>query len=181
MGARFDKPIVANRDTRRAVGTTGDKAFHEETAILDLSGTARTNSVNRGERSRQVLCRDGQGPRNRKESRFRPLLACSPITRLVMILGLAIQSFAGRAIERLHSRNDARGVDPSHVRRLQAILSALDGPEPLRSLARPTYRLHRLHGPRADDWSVRVSQGWRVTFRMNGPDVCAVRYENYHH
>lgn len=51
-GARFDKPIVANRDTRRAVGATGDKAFHEETAILDLSGTARTNSVNRGERDK---------------------------------------------------------------------------------------------------------------------------------
>ena len=97
------------------------------------------------------------------------------------MLDVAIQSFAGRAIERLHSRNDARGVDPAHVRRLQAILSALDGPEPLRSLSRPTYRLHRLHGPRADEWSVRVSQGWRVTFRMDGPDVCAVRYENYHH
>ena len=103
------------------------------------------------------------------------------ITWLVAIRGLAIQSLAGRAIERLHSRTDARGVDPAHVRRLQAILSALDGPEPLRSLSRPTYRLHRLHGPRADEWSVRVSHGWRVTFRMDGPDVRAVRCENYHH
>ncbi|MXY67746.1 MAG: hypothetical protein F4Y47_04200 [Acidobacteriia bacterium] len=92
-----------------------------------------------------------------------------------------MQSFAGRAIERLHSRNDARGVDPAHVRRLQAILSALDGPQTLRSLSRPTYRLHRLHGQRADEWSVRVSHGWHVTFRMDGPDVRAVRYENYHH
>ena len=98
-----------------------------------------------------------------------------------MVLDVAIQSFARRAIERLHSRNDARGVDPAHVRRLQAILSALDGPEPLRSLSRPAYWLHRLHGPRAHEWSVCVSQGWRVTFRMDGPDVCAVRYENYHH
>ena len=98
-----------------------------------------------------------------------------------MTFVLGIQSLAGHAIKPLHSRNEAIGVDPAHVRRLQAILAALDGPEPLRSLSRPTYRLHRLHGPRADEWSVRVSQGWRVTFRMDGPDVRAVRYENYHH
>ena len=41
--------------------------------------------------------------------------------------------------------------------------------------------LNPRRGRRADEWSVRVSQGWRVTFRMDGPDVRAVRYENYHH
>ena len=94
---------------------------------------------------------------------------------------MPIRSFAGRAIERLHSRNDVRGVNPAHVSRLRDILSALDGPQPLGDLAMPTYRLHRLHGQRSGEWSVRVSLGWRVTFRMDGPDVRAVRYENYHH
>ena len=37
----------------------------------------------------------------------------------------------------------------------------------------------RLHGPRADEWTVRVSPGRRVTLRIDGPDVRAVRYENY--
>ena len=64
------------------------------------------------------------------------------------------------------------------MRRLRAILDALDGPEPLRALSLPVYRLH---GKRAGDWSVRVSHGWRVTFRLDGEDVRAVRYENYHH
>ena len=88
---------------------------------------------------------------------------------------MSIRSFAGRAIERLHSRNDVRGVNPDHVSRLRNILSALDGPHPLGDLSMPTYRLHRLHGQRAGEWSVRVSHGWRVTFRMDGPHVRAVR------
>ncbi|MCY4595489.1 MAG: hypothetical protein OXC19_11930 [Bryobacterales bacterium] len=50
-------------------------------------------------------------------------------------------------------------------------------PKPLRALSAPGYRLHRLHGKRAGDWSVRTSHGWRLTFRM---DVRGVRYENYH-
>lgn len=94
---------------------------------------------------------------------------------------LAIRSFKRGAAERLFNRNDARDINPAHVRRLQDILDALDGPEPLRAVSLPTYRLHRLHGERAGDWSVRVSRGWRVTFRLDGEDVRAVRYENYHH
>ena len=39
-------------------------------------------------------------------------------------MDVAIRSFAGRAIERLHSRNDVRGVNPAHVARLRDILSA---------------------------------------------------------
>ena len=47
-------------------------------------------------------------------------------------------------IARTHGSTRGRCVDPAHARRLQAILSPLDGPEALRSLSRPTYRLHRL-------------------------------------
>ncbi len=91
---------------------------------------------------------------------------------------MAIRSFKRGAAERLFHRNDARGINLEHVRRLRDIP---DGPQPLRALSAPAYRLHRLHGKRAGDWSVRVSHGWRVTFRMDGEDVRAVRYENYHH
>lgn len=50
-GPRFEKPIEADQNTRCAVGAIGDKAFHAETAALDLSGTARTKSVGRGDTS----------------------------------------------------------------------------------------------------------------------------------
>lgn len=49
------------------------------------------------------------------------------------------------------------------------------------ALSLPTYRLHRLRCKRAGEWSVRVSHGWRVTFRVDAEgDVWAVRYENCH-
>jgi plasmid maintenance system killer protein len=94
---------------------------------------------------------------------------------------LAIRSFKRGAAERLFHRNDGRGINPEYVRRLRDILDSLDGPKPLRALSAPVYRLHRLHGKRAGDWSVRESHGWRVTLRMDGEDVRAVCFENYHH
>lgn len=94
---------------------------------------------------------------------------------------MAIRSFRRGAAERLFDRNDARGINPKQVRRLRDILDALDGPKPLQALSAPVYRMHRLHGKRAADWSVQVSHGQRVTFRMDGEDVRAIRYENYHH
>ena len=102
-------------------------------------------------------------------------------TRIGYTPSIAIRSFSGRALERLHSRDDARGVDPAHGRRLCAILDLLDGPDPLRALSAPAFRLHRLHGPRAGQWAVKVSHGWHVKFRVDGVDVRAVGYESYHH
>ena len=103
------------------------------------------------------------------------------VCRQTVHYGIAIRSFGSRALERLHSRYDARGVNPAHVRRLDAILDLLDGPNPLAELAAPAFRLHRLQGKRAGEWSVKVSHGWRVTFRLEGEDVRGVRYENYHY
>ena len=35
-------------------------------------------------------------------------------------------------------------------------------------------------GDRNDNWSVKVSGNWRVTFRMNGEHAEVVNYEDYH-
>ena len=86
----------------------------------------------------------------------------------------------GRA-GRLVRRDDVLEINPAHIRRFREILNLLDGPRPLQDLSLPTYRLHRLHGLRAGEWAVKVSHGWRITFRMDGEDVRGVRYENYHH
>ncbi|MDE0109725.1 MAG: type II toxin-antitoxin system RelE/ParE family toxin [Bryobacterales bacterium] len=94
---------------------------------------------------------------------------------------MAIRSFKRGPAERLFRRDDVRGINPAHIRRIREILDLLDGPRPLQDLSLPTYRLHRLHGLRAGEWAVKVSHGWRITFRMDGEDVRGVRYENYHH
>ena len=94
---------------------------------------------------------------------------------------MAIKRFSRGPAERFFNRGDARGVNPEHRVRLREILEALDGPEPLQALSMPRYRLHPLKGDRKGQWSVRVSQGWRVTFRADGKFVWDVQYENYHH
>ena len=83
--------------------------------------------------------------------------------------------------ERLFRRDDVGGINPAHIRRIREILILLDGPRPLQDLSLPTNRLHRLHGLRAGDWAVKVSHGWRATFRRGGEDVRGVRYKDYHH
>ena len=114
--------------TRHVATTTGNAYYVGMTQVISGKG-----KVYMGEIDIQI-----RFSTNAVSSRCCSRRALNNITWLVVMPDLAIQSFAGRAIERLHSRNAARGVDPAHVRRLQAILSALDGPEPLRSLSRPT-------------------------------------------
>ena len=96
-------------------------------------------------------------------------------------MSVGINGFKRGAAERLFNRGEARGINPARVGRVLGILEALDGPNPLRALSVPSYRLHPLKGDRKGEWSVRVSRGWRVTFRADGASAWDVRYENYQH
>lgn len=91
---------------------------------------------------------------------------------------MVIKSFRRGAAERLFHRGDVGRVNPAHRVRLREILEALDGPDPLRALSMPNYRLK---GDRKGQWSVRVSHDWRVTFRTDDKSVWDVQYEDYHH
>lgn len=44
----------------------------------------------------------------------------------------------------------------------------------------PGYRLHRLRGDKAGQWSVRVSGNWRVVFRFEDGTAVAVDLVDYH-
>lgn len=44
----------------------------------------------------------------------------------------------------------------------------------------PGYRLHRLKGDRADEWSICVSANWRIVFRFDGENVRDVDLTDYH-
>ena len=93
---------------------------------------------------------------------------------------MAIKGISDRALRRFLQRGDGRRLPPYHVARIGEILEALDGPNPLRALSAPTYRLHRLKGDRNDEWSVRVGGGWCVTFRTDGTNGWITEYDNCH-
>ena len=94
---------------------------------------------------------------------------------------MAITGFKRGAAERFFNHGDSRRIRPGHVRRVWSILQALDSGDPLGNLSAPRYQLHPLKGDRKGEWSVKVSKGWRVTFRTDGANTWAVVYDNYHH
>ena len=44
----------------------------------------------------------------------------------------------------------------------------------------PANRLEKLSGNRADQWSIRINDQWRVCFRWEGSDALDVEITDYH-
>jgi toxin HigB-1 len=91
-----------------------------------------------------------------------------------------ILRFRHRGLERLYSRGDTSGVSARHVKRLRAVLAALDTALAPSDMALPGLRLHPLHGDRAGQWSVSISGNWRVIFEFEGQHVTNVDLVDYH-
>jgi toxin HigB-1 len=91
-----------------------------------------------------------------------------------------ILRFRHRGLEWLHRRGDTSGVSPQHVRRLRAMLAALETALVPSDMALPGARLHPLHGDREGQWSVSISGNWRVVFEFEGQNVTDVDLIDYH-
>jgi len=44
----------------------------------------------------------------------------------------------------------------------------------------PGWRVHQLTGDRAGTWSVSASGNWRITFTVEGGEICHLDLEDYH-
>ena len=75
---------------------------------------------------------------------------------------------------------DASGVSAQHLKRLRAVLAALETAAVPSDMALPGTRLHPLHGDRAGQWSVSISGNWHVVFEFEGRDVTNVDLVDYH-
>lgn len=65
--------------------------------------------------------------------------------------------------------------------RLHRILTVLDEAQwPHDIDTRPGYRLHPLKGRRTGQWSISVSDNWRVVFRFEDNEVVDVDLVDYH-
>jgi proteic killer suppression protein len=91
-----------------------------------------------------------------------------------------IVSFRHKGLETLYRTGSARGVQPTHSRKLLRILAALDAATSPADLNHPGYKLHPLKGDMQGHWSVWVNGNWRVTFRFVGADVELVDYKDFH-
>ena len=93
---------------------------------------------------------------------------------------VAIKGIRHGGLKRFFERSDVRRLHRAHVARIGRILAALDGADALAALSAPSYRLHRLKGDRLGQWSVRVSDNWRIVFRVEGGHVFDVDLTDYH-
>lgn len=91
-----------------------------------------------------------------------------------------IVSFRHRGLRDLYRGRTARRVAPTHIRRLNRILTVLDQSDSIRAIDVPGFRFHRLSGQLSEYYSITVSGNWRVTFRFEDGHVYDVDYVDYH-
>jgi toxin HigB-1 len=91
-----------------------------------------------------------------------------------------IKSFSHKGLKRFFEKNDVRGINSQHARKLKLILDFLDMATIVDEINFPGSRLHRLEPKNKNIWSVTVSGNWRVTFRFENSNVYIVDYKDYH-
>ena len=94
-----------------------------------------------------------------------------------------IKKFRHKGLKRFFSNpryTDKRGISPQIAQRLIAILDALDIIEEAEEMNIAGLYFHKLKGDRKDEYSIRVTGNWRVTWHMDGKDVTDINLEDYH-
>jgi len=91
-----------------------------------------------------------------------------------------IKSFKHKGLKKFFDTGSKAGINPSHARRLEEQLYALDTALSADDVDFNGWFLHPLQGSLHGHWSIRVSGNWRVTFRFAGTDVEVVDYQDYH-
>ncbi|MEP6483216.1 MAG: type II toxin-antitoxin system RelE/ParE family toxin [Rudaea sp.] len=91
-----------------------------------------------------------------------------------------IRSFRHKGLRRFFETGSTAGIQPSHARRLQAILTLLDAAKVIEDLGASRLKLHALRGQQHGRWSVWVNGNWRLTFELYDSHVSVLDYEDYH-
>jgi proteic killer suppression protein len=91
-----------------------------------------------------------------------------------------IVSFRNRGLKRFWEKNDSRGLNPQHLKKIELILDMLEDATAPEDMNLAKLDFHKLSGENPPRWSVHVNGNWCVTFSFDGEDATAVDYEDYH-
>jgi toxin HigB-1 len=96
---------------------------------------------------------------------------------------MKIRSVIHKGLRRFIENDDASGLQPAIVTKVQRIVTFLqdmDREEELRTV--PSWKAHMLTGDRKGVWSLSVTKNWRMTFRIDREDIEIIDldYEDYH-
>lgn len=95
-------------------------------------------------------------------------------------LNLVIETIRHKGLEAFYRTEEPKGLPQKLVKRIAAILPALDVAQGPEELALPGLRLHPLKGKLHGYWSVSVSGNWRLVFRFQNNAVYDLDLVDYH-
>ncbi len=108
-------------------------------------------------------------------------MACYAYGFTVRLEGMRIRSIRHRGLRRFIEDDDDREIRRDLVNRVRRILTALiAAPDVDGVQGPPGWRIHQLAGNRAGTWSVSASGNWRITFTLEGGEICNLNLEDYH-
>jgi toxin HigB-1 len=96
---------------------------------------------------------------------------------------MKIRNVIHKGLRRFIEDDDASGLQPSVVVKVQRIVSFLQDMEQedeLRTVQ--SWKAHMLTGDRKGTWSLSVTRNWRMTFRIDRQEIEIIDldYEDYH-
>lgn len=94
-----------------------------------------------------------------------------------------IINFKDKDTERVFNGEHARRIPTELQRRAQIKLTLLDAASCIEVMrVPPSNRLEKLKGNRSDEWSIRINEQWRITFKYNADkkNFYDVSVEDYH-
>ena len=97
--------------------------------------------------------------------------------------GMIVRSVRHRGLRQLLEKDSTRFLKQDLAERVRGIMTALALAEDMEGFveeAAPGWRVHRLSGERQNEWSVRVSANWRITFEERDGAIERLNLEDYH-
>lgn len=91
-----------------------------------------------------------------------------------------IETFKHKGLKQFFDSGTTRGIQPTHKRKLELILTTLNAAREVHDMSSPAFKLHELKGEEQGIWSVWVNGNWRVTFRFENGNAYIVDYRDYH-
>ena len=94
-----------------------------------------------------------------------------------------IINFKSKEAEKIFKGEHSKKVPQDIQRRAQIKLTLLNAASCLEVMkVPPSNHLEKLQGDRSDEWSIRINNQWRITFKYNSTDknFYDVSIEDYH-
>jgi proteic killer suppression protein len=94
---------------------------------------------------------------------------------------MRIRSVRHKGLKRFIEDDDSQGIRRDLVNRVRNILAGLIAAPDMGSVQGPPgWRIHQLTGDRVGTWTISASGNWRITFDLEGGEVCNLDLEDYH-